>query len=175
VRLRHERRSQELARRIFGFCGVTHVGIDGSVALSERHESRAIIPGTAGTGRGPRDAGVLPAGSATLLLTRGPGAGSRFPLDHDTTLIGRSDTDIVLDGVTVSRCHAEVRRHGTSFVVVDVGSFNGTYLNRSPVDSAVLADGDEIQVGKFRLVFQAATGRVEGPSASPSVPTVPRR
>ncbi|MDN5933964.1 MAG: FHA domain-containing protein, partial [Pseudonocardia sp.] len=63
------------------------------------------------------------------------------------------DSDIFLDDVTVSRRHAEFRRDAGEFVVVDVGSLNGTYVNREPVDTAVLADGDEVQIGKFRLVF----------------------
>jgi pSer/pThr/pTyr-binding forkhead associated (FHA) protein len=99
--------------------------------------------------------GALPGGSALLVVDRGPGAGSRFLLDRDTTTVGRSDSDIVLDGITVSRRHAEFRRDGETFVVVDVGSFNGTYLNRLSVDLATLDDGDEIQIGKFRLIFHA--------------------
>jgi pSer/pThr/pTyr-binding forkhead associated (FHA) protein len=148
------------------------VGIDSSLTLSERHETRTTTagievlaePGAAATVPRVRSAGALPAGAALLSLERGPGAGSLFLLDRDTTLIGRSDSDIVLDGVTVSHRHAEVRRHGSSFIIVDVGSFNGTYLNRSPVDSAVMAEGDEIQVGKFRLIFHGAP-----PGADPAV------
>ena len=69
----------------------------------------------------------------------------------------------MLDGVTVSRRHAEFRRHDETFVVVvDVGSFNGTYLNRVSVHMATLDDGDEIQIGKFRLIFHA--GRSGGDS-----------
>ena len=63
------------------------------------------------------------------------------------------DSDIFLDDVTVSRHHAEFHRTGDSFTVTDSGSLNGTYVNREPVDSAVLANGDEVQIGKFRLVF----------------------
>jgi pSer/pThr/pTyr-binding forkhead associated (FHA) protein len=97
---------------------------------------------------------ALPAGSALLVVKRGPNAGSRFLLDRDTTSAGRHpDSDIFLDDVTVSRRHAEFRREGGEFVVIDVGSLNGTYVNREPVDSAVLAGGDEVQIGKFRLVF----------------------
>ena len=71
-----------------------------------------------------------------------------------TTSAGRHpDSDIFLDDVTVSRRHAEFRRDAGEFVVVDVGSLNGTYVNREPVDTAVLANGDEVQIGKFRLVF----------------------
>jgi pSer/pThr/pTyr-binding forkhead associated (FHA) protein len=116
--------------------------------------------------RGAPVSGVdaLPAGSALLVVKRGPNAGSRFLLDRDTTSAGRHpDSDIFLDDVTVSRRHAEFRRDGAEFVVVDVGSLNGTYVNREPVDTAVLANGDEVQIGKFRLVF--LTGPRDGGSA----------
>jgi pSer/pThr/pTyr-binding forkhead associated (FHA) protein len=96
----------------------------------------------------------LPVGSALLVVKRGPNAGSRFLLDQPTTSAGRHpDSDIFLDDVTVSRRHAEFRQEEDDFQVVDVGSLNGTYVNREPVDSAVLANGDEVQIGKFRLVF----------------------
>ncbi|MEU5850710.1 glycogen accumulation regulator GarA [Saccharopolyspora shandongensis] len=104
---------------------------------------------------------ALPAGSALLVVKRGPNAGSRFLLDRETTSAGRHpDSDIFLDDVTVSRRHAEFRREGNDFVVVDVGSLNGTYVNREPVDTSVLANGDEVQIGKFRLVF--LTGPIDG-------------
>ncbi len=103
----------------------------------------------------------LPAGSALLVVKRGPNAGSRFLLDQATTSAGRHpDSDIFLDDVTVSRRHAEFRLESNEFHVVDVGSLNGTYVNREPVDSAVLANGDEVQIGKFRLVF--LTGPKQG-------------
>lgn len=96
----------------------------------------------------------LPAGSALMVVKRGPNAGSRFLLDQPTTAAGRHpDSDIFLDDVTVSRRHAEFRQENNDFQVVDVGSLNGTYVNREPVDSAVLVNGDEVQIGKFRLVF----------------------
>ena len=96
----------------------------------------------------------LPVGSALLVVKRRPNAGSRFLLDQPTTSAGRHpDSDIFLDDVTVSRRHAEFRVDGGEFQVVDVGSLNGTYVNREPVDSASLANGDEVQIGKFRLVF----------------------
>ena len=110
---------------------------------------------TAGLGAGAVS-GVegLPAGAALLVVKRGPNAGSRFLLDQPTTSAGRHpDSDIFLDDVTVSRRHAEFRSDGSEFQVVDVGSLNGTYVNREPVDSATLANGDEVQIGKFRLVF----------------------
>ncbi|MFC7449967.1 glycogen accumulation regulator GarA [Rhodococcus daqingensis] len=96
----------------------------------------------------------LPAGSALLVVKRGPNAGSRFLLDQPTTSAGRHpDSDIFLDDVTVSRRHAEFRQDQNEFQVVDVGSLNGTYVNREPVDSATLVNGDEVQIGKFRLVY----------------------
>ena len=97
---------------------------------------------------------ALPAGSALLVVKRGPNAGSRFLLDKDVTTTGRHpESDIFLDDVTVSRRHAEFHRQDGEFVVRDVGSLNGTYLNRERIDEAQLANGDEVQIGKFRLVF----------------------
>ena len=96
----------------------------------------------------------LPEGAALLVVKRGPNAGARFLLDQDTTTAGRHpEADIFLDDVTVSRRHAEFRHNEGSFEVVDVGSLNGTYVNREPRNSQTLAAGDEIQIGKFRLVF----------------------
>ncbi|MCK7637111.1 oxoglutarate dehydrogenase inhibitor Odhl [Corynebacterium pygosceleis] len=98
----------------------------------------------------------LPAGAALLVVKRGPNAGSRFLLDQPTTTVGRHpESDIFLDDVTVSRRHAEFRVSDDQFEVVDVGSLNGTYVNREPKNSEVLSSGDEVQIGKFRLVFLA--------------------
>jgi pSer/pThr/pTyr-binding forkhead associated (FHA) protein len=103
------------------------------------------------------DAGTteaLPAGTALLLVKRGPNAGSRFLLDSDLTTVGRHPgSDIFLDDVTVSRRHAEFYRHPAGFSVRDVGSLNGTYVNRERIEETDLSDGDEVQVGKFRLTF----------------------
>ena len=96
----------------------------------------------------------LPSGSALLVVTRGRNVGARFLLDRETMRVGRHpDSDIFLDDITVSRRHAEFRRENDEFRVVDAGSLNGTYINRQPVDSAVLANLDKIQIGRFRLVF----------------------
>jgi pSer/pThr/pTyr-binding forkhead associated (FHA) protein len=96
----------------------------------------------------------LPAGSALLVVKRGPNAGSRFLLDRPVTAAGRHPgSDVFLDDITVSRRHAEFRREDDELHVVDVGSLNGTYVNRQPVEAAALVSGDEIQIGKFRLVF----------------------
>jgi pSer/pThr/pTyr-binding forkhead associated (FHA) protein len=111
-------------------------------------------PAQAGTESAVSGVEGLPQGSALLVVKRGPNAGSRFLLDQAVTSAGRHpDSDIFLDDVTVSRRHAEFRLETGEFQVVDVGSLNGTYVNREPVDSAVLANGDEVQIGKFRLVF----------------------
>ena len=99
---------------------------------------------------------ALPLGSALLVVKRGPNAGSRFLLDSDLTTAGRHpESDIFLDDVTVSRRHAEFYRHPRGFTVRDVGSLNGTYVNRERIEEADLSDGDEVQVGKFRLMFLA--------------------
>ena len=98
--------------------------------------------------------GDLSAGAALLVVKRGPNAGSRFVLDRDKTTAGRHpESDIFLDDVTVSRRHAEFRRGAEGFEVADIGSLNGTYVNREPVDVSPLTNGDEVQIGKFRLVF----------------------
>jgi len=100
---------------------------------------------------------ALPSGSALLIMRRGPGAGSRFLLDQDVSVAGRhSEADIFLDDVTVSRRHASFNRAGARFTVSDLGSLNGTYVNGDVVDNASLADGDEVQVGKYRLTFFAS-------------------
>jgi pSer/pThr/pTyr-binding forkhead associated (FHA) protein len=92
--------------------------------------------------------------TALLVVKRGPNAGSRFLLDKDVTTAGRHpESDIFLDDVTVSRRHASFERDDSGFVVRDVGSLNGTYLNRERIDEAALSSGDEVQIGKFRLVF----------------------
>jgi pSer/pThr/pTyr-binding forkhead associated (FHA) protein len=97
--------------------------------------------------------GLLP-DTALLVVMRGPSAGSRFLLDADVTKVGRHpDGDIFLDDVTVSRRHAEFVREADGFHVRDVGSLNGTYVNRQRIDDVLLAGGDEVQIGKFRLVF----------------------
>jgi pSer/pThr/pTyr-binding forkhead associated (FHA) protein len=98
---------------------------------------------------------ALPAGSALLVVQRGPNAGARFLLDAERTTAGRrQDSDIFLDDVTVSRKHAEFVRRGGEFFVRDVGSLNGTYLAKDRIDEeALLHGGDEVQIGKYRLVF----------------------
>nr|WP_324613051.1 FHA domain-containing protein [Streptomyces sp. SBT349] len=102
---------------------------------------------------------ALPPGSALLIVRRGPNSGSRFLLDGEVTTAGRHPhSDIFLDDVTVSRRHVEfTRQPDGGFTVGDIGSLNGTYVNREPIDqTTVLGNGDEVQIGKYRLVFFAS-------------------
>ena len=116
---------------------------------------------------------ALPQGSGLLVVKRGPNAGSRFLLDRATTTAGRHpNSNIFLDDVTVSRRHAEFRCVSGEFQVVDVGSLNGTYVNREPVDWAVLANGDEVQIGKFRLMWRRTVQAVQSPRRSEAVMSV---
>ena len=101
----------------------------------------------------------LAEGTGLLWVKRGPNAGSRFMLDAEVVHVGRHpDSDIFLDDITVSRRHAEFVRAEGGYRVRDVGSLNGTYLNRERIEDAELVNGDEVQIGKFKLVFLAATG-----------------
>ncbi|WP_427876874.1 FHA domain-containing protein [Gardnerella sp. 2492-Sm] len=96
----------------------------------------------------------LSPGTALLISTRGAVSGSRYLLDENVVSVGRDPhADILLDDSTVSRSHAVFRRYGDTFTITDAGSLNGTYVNRKRVDEAVLRNGDEIMIGKFRLVF----------------------
>jgi hypothetical protein len=102
----------------------------------------------------------MAADKAVLVVQRGSKAGSRFALENDVVTAGRHpDSDIFLDDITVSRRHAELRRvaDGT-WLACDTGSLNGTYLNRQRIDTAILSNGDELQIGKFKLVFLVGTG-----------------
>ena len=97
---------------------------------------------------------ALRPGTALLVVLRGPNTGARFLLDDDEVMSGRHpESDIFLDDVTVSRKHAVFRRTPAGFVVRDVGSLNGTYVNRERIEEVPLHSGDEVQIGKFRLLF----------------------
>jgi pSer/pThr/pTyr-binding forkhead associated (FHA) protein len=93
-------------------------------------------------------------GPALVVRAGGGRAGELFPMDHDPVTIGRSETaDVLLDDVTVSRLHAMVRRRPDGLYIEDADSLNGTYVNRRRIESHRLADGDELQVGKFKLTY----------------------
>ena len=100
---------------------------------------------------------ALRPGTALLIVQRGPNTGARFLLDDAEVTSGRHpDSDIFLDDVTVSRKHAHFVRTPQGYTVRDAGSLNGTYVNRERIDEIALATGDEVQIGKFRLVYYGA-------------------
>jgi pSer/pThr/pTyr-binding forkhead associated (FHA) protein len=121
-------------------------------APAEEHVHRAAL-----TAEEAAAVAALPRHSALLVVQRGAGVGERFLLDSPRAVAGRSEhADIFLDDVTVSRKHAEFVREGDRFVVRDIGSLNGTYVNRVRIDAATLVTGDEVQIGKFRMSFHAS-------------------
>jgi hypothetical protein len=137
-------------------------GPDATSVLSGTPSAVSDADGEFSTEAHQRAIDALQPGSALLVVKRGPNAGSRFLLDQDVTTAGRHpDSDIFLDDVTVSRRHVEFRRDGAGFSVYDVGSLNGTYVNRERIDSAALSGGDEVQIGKFRLVYLTASGAAQ--------------
>jgi pSer/pThr/pTyr-binding forkhead associated (FHA) protein len=124
----------------------------------------AVVDDTGDSLRPVDEAAVhaLPQGSALLIVQRGPNAGSRFLLDHDETTAGRHvDSDIFLDDISVSRRHVQFTRTPEGVRVKDLGSLNGTYVNRELVDEALLQPEDEVQIGKFRLVYYASAREAE--------------
>lgn len=105
------------------------------------------------------DLGGIEDGTALLVVRGGEDEGRHFVVGHGVTRIGRgAENDIELDDITVSRHHCEISSSGDAHVVTDKGSLNGTYVNQQRVDSAELRQGDEVQVGKFRLVYLESPG-----------------
>jgi hypothetical protein len=97
---------------------------------------------------------VVARGAALVIRAGGGRSGESFPLDGDRMTVGRRpESDIFLDDVTVSRDHALIVRRGTDYYLDDCGSLNGTYVNRRRIDSHRLTDGDELQIGKYKLAF----------------------
>ncbi|MEU9015638.1 FHA domain-containing protein [Streptomyces sp. NPDC048479] len=132
------------------------ISISGIEAYDAEVTGQTAVPSLSPEAQAAVDA--LPLGSALLVVRRGPNSGSRFLLDGELTTAGRHpQSDIFLDDVTVSRRHVEFRRGPDGrFSVGDVGSLNGTYVNRERIDSVLLSNGDEVQIGKYRLVFYAS-------------------
>ena len=131
-------------------CGapLEHGGDDATITLVP------VDPGDVGEDEITVGFDGVPEGVGMLVVKRGPNAGSKFMLDSEVTRAGRHpESDIFLDDITVSRRHAEFQRGADGYVVRDVGSLNGTYLNRERIDEEQLANGDEVQIGKFKLVF----------------------
>ena len=122
---------------------------DTSVSVAPVEDLAEVGDGGAAVGRIE-----LPRGVGLLVVRRGTDEGARFPLEDRETTVGRHpDSDVFLDDITVSRKHAVFVTEGQVTTVRDAGSLNGTYVNRTRIDEAVLASGDEVQVGKFKLVY----------------------
>jgi hypothetical protein len=124
-----------------------------------------VIPELQDTGPVPVLEGMagLSAGMSVIVVQRGPEIGQRFELSGERLTVGRSaDSDIMLDDVTVSRHHAEFVADGVDWAVIDVGSLNGTYVNRDSIERHRLVTGDLIQIGKFRLQFLRTDSGAQG-------------
>jgi hypothetical protein len=100
----------------------------------------------------------VPHGSGAFVVKRGPNIGARYILGPNLTRAGRHpESDIFLDDITVSRRHVDIDHHDDGSVTIrDVGSLNGTYVNRERIDEVALKAGDEVQIGKFKLVYLVA-------------------
>jgi pSer/pThr/pTyr-binding forkhead associated (FHA) protein len=147
--------------RFCGNCGAPMSDATGTINLvtaATEDEPEALV-----------DAATLEAlapGTALLVVQRGPNSGSRFLLDADVVTVGRRpDCTVFLDDITVSRHHAEFRRGESTYEIADSGSLNGTYVNRERIDRLELAGGDEVQIGRFRLLYFPAASGVGGEGA----------
>jgi pSer/pThr/pTyr-binding forkhead associated (FHA) protein len=137
------------------FCGHTLMPADDTTVSIPVTESDADLEDEFGE---PLE--DLAPGQAVLVVKRGPNAGSRFLLDKDVTTAGRHpDSDIFLNDITVSRRHVEIHREAGKYLLKDAGSLNGTDLNRDRVEVAELQNGDELQIGKYKLLFFQAPDR----------------
>ncbi len=147
-----------LGARFCSSCGAPLAARSPSDHPTALHDS--VTPDTETILTEPISLDDVPEGTAGMFVVRqGPKRGSRIHLDSEQITIGRHpESDIFLDDVTVSRRHAEVRKVGDVFQVSDAGSLNGTYVNQARVELEQLSDGDELQVGKFKLVYIALGG-----------------
>lgn len=135
----------------------------GDIGSTQRFSDDFLAPDETGLNPEERSAiEALPSASALLIVQRGPNEGARFLLDQDVTTVGRHpNADIFLDDVTVSRRHAEFRRNGNKFMIHDLASLNGTYFDGVRIDSALLDDGAEVQIGKYKFTFFASRSDLE--------------
>lgn len=132
-----------------------HLGVRSVVDGSPESALKALLSSASDSDRAALTA-ILdgPADRAMVVIHRGPAKGARFLIDQSEVAIGRSvESPIFLDDVTVSRKHALIERKGGHFTLRDLGSLNGTYLNNQSVSTADLTSGDEIQIGKFHMLF----------------------
>ncbi len=143
--------------------GVNFCSSCGAVLSSEPSETTVRLQPVDEHGEsGDEDPGVtlveVPHGVGMLVVKRGPNVGARFMLGRSVVRAGRHpESDIFLDDITVSRRHAELEAREDGRVVIrDLGSLNGTYVNRERIEEQVLVGGDEVQIGKFKLVYLVA-------------------
>jgi pSer/pThr/pTyr-binding forkhead associated (FHA) protein len=141
------------------FCSSCGAPIEAPSAADLNDTTAAIELGALDPSHTPEDLPRLEPGTGMLVVVRGPNAGSRYLLDRAATTIGRHpDADIFLDDVTVSRRHAEVLRGPDGVLVKDLGSLNGSYVNGERVEERGLTTGEELQIGRFKLLFVGAEG-----------------
>jgi hypothetical protein len=142
------------------FCSACGAPVDidlGGLGIEHTGAITSII--STGTGPVPVGSGVhrvLGSGAAMLVVHRGPGEGTEYALakSSEVIVVGRAEeSEVFLDDVTVSRRHAEFRFGAQGWSVRDLGSLNGSYVNRVRVDDQQLRGGDEVQIGKFRFIF----------------------
>ncbi len=139
--------------------GVNFCSSCGASLVTSAHDTSVSVapidePGDPADGGSALGRIELPRGVGLLVVRRGSDEGARFPLEQRETTVGRHpDSDVFLDDITVSRKHAVFVTEGQVTTVRDAGSLNGTYVNRVRIDEAALTSGDEVQVGKFKLVY----------------------
>ena len=135
-----------------------HLGLRSVVDASPQSALNALLSSLADADKSAIEA-VLNGtpDKAMVVVHRGANKGSRYLISEERTSIGRSpESEIFLDDVTVSRSHAVIERNGSTFALNDLGSLNGTYINNQSLKTSSLTSGDEIQIGKFHLIFVSA-------------------
>ena len=135
-----------------------HLGLRSVVDASPQSALNALLSSLADADKSAIEAVLNGApDKAMVVVHRGANKGSRYLISEERTSIGRSpESEIFLDDVTVSRSHAVIERNGSTFALKDLGSLNGTYINNQSLKTSSLTSGDEIQIGKFHLIFVSA-------------------
>ena len=135
-----------------------HLGLRSVVDASPQSALNALLSSLADVDKSAIEAVLNGApDKAMVVVHRGANKGSRYLISEERTSIGRSpESEIFLDDVTVSRSHAVIERNGSAFALNDLGSLNGTYINNQSLKTSPLTSGDEIQIGKFHLIFISA-------------------
>lgn len=141
-------------------CGVSLEGVE-----SEAESTMAFTPPEVEVEKAEKEKEGIPLEELkeeqpVLVVTKGPNKGTKFVLDKTEITVGRHpESDIFLSDITVSRNHAKIMQEEEDYVLYDVGSLNGTYLNKKRIDQRTLSDQDELQIGKFKLMFLVGKGK----------------